>query len=401
MREKFLTYISSKDGKIMNASGTNYVAYLDTIHSTIHSSDCELLVSTTEEHTAKCCVSSAYELLQKSGTIMLPSQRTLRDYTYYTKAAVGFANDVDQQLKGAAKLLSCSEKDKSSCYLNASLMVRGLFTDLRFPYAQFPCIEVSGDQLFSLVWNAVSRLENMGFTVLALCCDGLAANHSLLRLHDVGSKIPYAQDGQELLGKSQANAMATQRCELTLLHRAMLEHLDAKQALSLTISTCANQTHLENIHMEQQLCDYLYICHAVGTVKKIAGEQDVPREIYKKWKRRWVVLSGNISPSKCCLNYCKKESDWLSKNQREIPKCQLSRDFTVQKFTGGGKHDNHLVISLHAYYICLAFESITNMDKWHRALERVLDRCTVLIHIKYIQQLGAWAQMTRRQGHVT
>ena len=56
--------------------------------------------------------SSAYELLQKSGTIMLPSQRTLRDYTYYTKAAVGFANDVDQQLKGAAKLLSCSEKDK-------------------------------------------------------------------------------------------------------------------------------------------------------------------------------------------------------------------------------------------------------------------------------------------------
>ena len=56
--------------------------------------------------------SSAYELLQKSGTIMLPSQRTLRDYTYYTKAAVGFANDVDQQLKEAAKLLSCSEKDK-------------------------------------------------------------------------------------------------------------------------------------------------------------------------------------------------------------------------------------------------------------------------------------------------
>ena len=56
--------------------------------------------------------SSAYELLQESGTIMLPSQRTLRDFTYYTKDAVGFANDVDQQLKGAAKLLSCSEKDK-------------------------------------------------------------------------------------------------------------------------------------------------------------------------------------------------------------------------------------------------------------------------------------------------
>ena len=48
----------------------------------------------------------------------------------------------------------------------------------------------------------MSRLENMGFTVLALCCDGLAANRSLPRLHDVGSKIPvnkvvnpYAHDG--------------------------------------------------------------------------------------------------------------------------------------------------------------------------------------------------------------
>ena len=48
----------------------------------------------------------------------------------------------------------------------------------------------------------MSRLENKGFTVLALCCDGLAANRSLPRLHDVGSKIPvhkvvnpYAHDG--------------------------------------------------------------------------------------------------------------------------------------------------------------------------------------------------------------
>ena len=34
---------------------------------------------------------SAYELLCQSGVIVLPSQRTLRDYTYYTKATVGFS----------------------------------------------------------------------------------------------------------------------------------------------------------------------------------------------------------------------------------------------------------------------------------------------------------------------
>ena len=41
--------------------------------------------------------------------------------------------------------------------------------------------------MFSLVWNAVSRLEMMGFKVLALCCDGLAANCRLFQLHDVKS----------------------------------------------------------------------------------------------------------------------------------------------------------------------------------------------------------------------
>ena len=48
----------------------------------------------------------------------------------------------------------------------------------------------TGDKLFPLVWNAVSRLENLGFTVLALCCDGLSANRKFFQLHDAGSKAP-------------------------------------------------------------------------------------------------------------------------------------------------------------------------------------------------------------------
>ena len=62
----------------------------------------------------------------------------------------------------------------------------------------------SGDKLFPLVWNAVSRLENLGFTVLALCCDGLSAYRKFFRLHDAGSKAPvhgvvnpYAHDGEK------------------------------------------------------------------------------------------------------------------------------------------------------------------------------------------------------------
>ena len=40
---------------------------------------------------------SAYEMLRESGVIKLPSQRTLRDYTYYTKATTGFSDEVDRK----------------------------------------------------------------------------------------------------------------------------------------------------------------------------------------------------------------------------------------------------------------------------------------------------------------
>ena len=67
------------------------------------------------------------------------------------------------------------------------LMVRGLFSRLEFPYAQFPCTAVSGDQMYDPFWEAVSRLERCGLKVLALTCDGLAANRRLFRLLDPDS----------------------------------------------------------------------------------------------------------------------------------------------------------------------------------------------------------------------
>ena len=56
--------------------------------------------------------SSAYEVVRESGAIRLPSQRTLRDYTYHTKAVAGFSRGVDEQLRIAAKLPHCPEREK-------------------------------------------------------------------------------------------------------------------------------------------------------------------------------------------------------------------------------------------------------------------------------------------------
>ena len=54
------------------------------------------------------------------------------------------------------------------------LLVRGLLSQLQFPYAQFPCTALSGHQLYELFWDAVAQLEGCGFVVLALMCNGLA-----------------------------------------------------------------------------------------------------------------------------------------------------------------------------------------------------------------------------------
>lgn len=163
--------------------------------------------------------SGAYELLRDSGCISLPSQRTLRDYSHYVNATVGFSDEVDAQLARAAKLNSGSCEEFEKCVImlmdemhvkdelvydkhtgsligfvnlgdiNAHLlafersvtqksvpaeslattmmvfMVQGLLSSLSFPYVQFPCYKVTGKLLFNPFWEAVFRLERMGLKV--------------------------------------------------------------------------------------------------------------------------------------------------------------------------------------------------------------------------------------------
>lgn len=161
--------------------------------------------------------SKAYDTLRDSGVIQLPSQRTLRDYSHAVKAEPGFSEEVDTQLRLAAKVATCNEYEKLvvilldemyiredlvydkhtgaligfvnlgqvndhllafECSLNPgssssatlaksvmTFMVKGLFTLLRHQYAHFLCSSVSGDLLFHPFWEAVCRLERMELKV--------------------------------------------------------------------------------------------------------------------------------------------------------------------------------------------------------------------------------------------
>lgn len=184
----------------------------------------------------KLISSAAYSAFRSSGLLKLPSERTLRDYTHWMKARPGFQVEVDQQLIEEAKLGSISDfqkyvcvvfdevkikeglvYDKEGCNLigfvelddiNDHLqafeksmsdststskptlathmvvfMVRGMFSSLRFPYAQFPCSSLNGHTLYALVWECISHLETIGFKVLALTADGASCNRKFFRMH--------------------------------------------------------------------------------------------------------------------------------------------------------------------------------------------------------------------------
>ena len=63
-------------------------------------------------------------------------------------------------------------------------MVKGLFSSLRFPYALFPCNKLSGDLPF---WEAVYRLERMGFKVSSISLNTWLVNFVSFHVRNVAN----------------------------------------------------------------------------------------------------------------------------------------------------------------------------------------------------------------------
>lgn len=186
--------------------------------------------------------SSAYHALRSTGVLTLPSERTLRDYTHWIKDEVGFQASVNRQLIKEAKIREEKDEyvtlvfdemkvredlvfDKHSCRLvgfvnlgeiNNTLntfeqrckdgeqpiinegaiathmlvfMIRGLFTSLEVPFAQFPTNGVTGDELFPIVWEAIRNIEECGLKVMVVTTDGASPNCKFFKMHQA-SKSP-------------------------------------------------------------------------------------------------------------------------------------------------------------------------------------------------------------------
>ena len=111
---------------------------------------------------------------EKYVLLLLDEMHIWEDLVYdkHSGALVGFANlgNITMHLLNFEKEMA--EDKLPSMQLAKTMMVfmvRGLFSALQFPYAQFPCGDITGEQLFDPFWEAVRRVETCGLKVPLLC----------------------------------------------------------------------------------------------------------------------------------------------------------------------------------------------------------------------------------------
>ena len=104
-------------------------------------------------------------------------------YDKYNCQVVGFVeiDDIKHQMNILEKQ-TASDLPPIATHL-LTIMVRGLFTSCKFPYAHFPTDCLTGDQIFPMVWEAIERLERKGFKVIAITADGASPNRKFFRMH--------------------------------------------------------------------------------------------------------------------------------------------------------------------------------------------------------------------------
>ena len=102
--------------------------------------------------------------------VLMDEMHVKRDIVYdkHSGEIVGFANlgDINKHLLELEELVSSEgTSTEPPAKTMLQLMVKGLFRHLEFPYAYFPCSDPTADLLFDPFWDAVYRLERIGFKV--------------------------------------------------------------------------------------------------------------------------------------------------------------------------------------------------------------------------------------------
>ena len=148
-----------------------------------------------------------------------------------------------------------SLQDKDIIYISGRVakhmlvfMVRGIFASVDFPYAQYTTRDISGDQLYPIVWEVVKDLECAGLQVHTLTCDKAAPNCKFFRIHQKSNKDltyksinSYSADSRYIYFFSDVPHLIKTICSNSFAH-------NNKRAL--WVSACPH-THTHTQHPDQ------------------------------------------------------------------------------------------------------------------------------------------------------
>jgi hypothetical protein len=84
-------------------------------------------------------------------------------YNKHTGELIGFVDlgDINNhlmQLKRSMQDLASQSLEPLSKSMLV-VMIRGLLSSFQFPYAQFPCASLTGEQMYNIFWEGIARLE--------------------------------------------------------------------------------------------------------------------------------------------------------------------------------------------------------------------------------------------------
>ena len=90
-----------------------------------------------------------------------PIQRRSCIYDKHTGSLVGYTDlgEINNHLLAFERSVEGNSNQPEPAKSMLTFMVKGLFTKLQFPYAQFASTKLTGDSLFQLFWEVVIRVE--------------------------------------------------------------------------------------------------------------------------------------------------------------------------------------------------------------------------------------------------
>ena len=144
----------------------------------------DLLKDQKPAHLAKYVTVVLDEMYVKEGLVFEKSSGAVIGYS-----DLGDINNILQDVERQFKNPDDYQRPLAKVML--VFMVRGLFTSMKFVYAQFPAASTKGADLFPIFRQVLFRLTRLGICVVATTCDGASDNRRLFSLHDRLKKMVY------------------------------------------------------------------------------------------------------------------------------------------------------------------------------------------------------------------